>query len=189
MEFTTRRVPLASISPAEALRVGELIARVWPKVGRDAEFRAQQLIGVGQVYQGPADWAPCSVIVSGGTEVVGHAMTEVRSLGTTMGDLPALALSKVCAAPELRGAGIGLIAVRAAFEPVDAGRLAFALFQTSSAVRPFYEKLGACVMDQVVINSLAADPEASPFWDEVVMRYPSHGDWPPGVIDLRGPGY
>ena len=56
-------------------------------------------------------------------------------------------------------------------------------------MRPFYEKLGASTIDNPIINSLADDRHASPFWDRVIMRYPSTGTWPEGEIDLRGPGY
>jgi len=60
---------------------------------------------------------------------------------------------------------------------------------SNERVRPFYEKLGAVVVDNRIVNSLADNPAANPFWDEVVMRYPAGGDWPSGAIDLRGPGY
>ena len=40
-----------------------------------------------------------------------------------------------------------------------------------------------------IVNSLGDDLHESPFWDRVIMRYPTDRDWPPGEIDLRGPGY
>jgi len=56
-------------------------------------------------------------------------------------------------------------------------------------VRPFYEKLGACLVTNRIFNSLGNDPEKNPFWDEIAMRYPAAKHWPAGQIDLRGPGY
>lgn len=56
-------------------------------------------------------------------------------------------------------------------------------------MRPFYEKLGACLATNRIVNSLGDDPQASPFWDEIILRYPKDRQWPEGEIDLRGPGY
>jgi hypothetical protein len=89
----------------------------------------------------------------------------------------------------MRGRGLGELVVRAAFALVDEGQFEFALFQTNRRTQPFYEKFGAAPVTNPVINSLAAEPTANPFWDEVVMRYPADGNWPAGTIDLRGPGY
>ena len=51
------------------------------------------------------------------------------------------------------------------------------------------ERLGARVVTNRFVNSLAADPGARPFWDPVTMVYPRSFDWPEGTIDLQGPGY
>ena len=79
--------------------------------------------------------------------------------------------------------------VLAVFDLVDRRIFPYSLFQTSPEVRPFYEKLGAAVIENPIINSFSEDLHASPFWDRVVMRYPKTGDWPDGEIDIRGPGY
>jgi hypothetical protein len=79
--------------------------------------------------------------------------------------------------------------VRAIFDLVDHGPFEHSLFQTSHQVRPFYEKLGAGLVTNPIVDSLAADPSVNPFWDEVVMRYPAVKHWPEGEIDLRGPGF
>ena len=71
------------------------------------------------------------------------------------------------------------------------------LFQTTPAVRRFHEKLGACVVENRIVNSFAArwgqrrgpDFAERPFRDGVVMRYPKSAHWPEGEIDLLGPGY
>jgi hypothetical protein len=85
---------------------------------------------------------------------------------------------------------LGQAVVRATFDLVDHGPYPHSLYQTSVLVRPFYEKLGAGVVTNRIVNSLdAEDPTKSPFWDVVVMRYPAAKHWPTGDIDLRGPGY
>ena len=72
---------------------------------------------------------------------------------------------------------------------IERGIFPFSLFQTSHKVRPFYEKLGATLVTNRIVDSLGDDPMASPFWDEVALRYPKDRPWPEGEIDLRGPGY
>ncbi len=189
MSFTVETIPLRSISEAKALEIGELLARVWQKPEKDARFRADQLLDAGRFADPAALVPPTSCVVYDGPRVVGHAMIQQRNVRIGGAPFAVVALSKVCSDPERRGQGIGPAAARAAFAPIDAGVISFALFQTSHAVRPFYERLGACLVEQRIYNSLAEDPAARPFWDEVVMRYPSTGDWPAGEIDLMGPGY
>jgi hypothetical protein len=103
--------------------------------------------------------------------------------------LTILALARVCTDPAVRGRKLGDAVVRATLRLVDNGAFPFSLFQTSEEVRPFYERLGAVVIDNRFINSLAEDSTADPFWAPVRMRYPSTGEWPTGEIDLRGPGW
>jgi GNAT superfamily N-acetyltransferase len=100
-----------------------------------------------------------------------------------------LGLAGVFSVPEARGKGLGRTVVRAAFELVDRGDFPYCLFQTSKAVRGFYESLGACAVSNRITNGLTEQPDVCPFWDDVIMRYPSQGDWPEGTIDLCGPGY
>ena len=78
--------------------------------------------------------------------------------------------------------------MRAAFHTVDEGSFPVSLFQTSFGVQAFYEKIGACLVSNPVVNSLGDTP-GNPFWDDVAMRYPASAEWPEGTIDLRGPGY
>ncbi len=189
LSLAIETIPLASITQAQALEIGQLLARVWPKPGKDAPFRAQQLLDAGRRLDDGLLVPPRSCVVLDGSKVVGHAMIEQRTVATTAGPLDLLALSKVCSDPDRRGEGIGPMVVHAAFAPVDLGLLPFSLFQTSVAVRPFYERLGACLVEQPITNSHAADPTACPFWDDFVMRYPAPGAWPTGPIDLLGPGY
>jgi ribosomal protein S18 acetylase RimI-like enzyme len=121
--------------------------------------------------------------------VLAKAQTFRRAIATAAGPMTVLALSAVCTAPEARGRGLGSAVVRAAFGRVGSGELPACLFQTSRRNRKFYEALGAGLVDNRIVNGLAPDPQASPFWDEIVMGYPAGTIWPAGAIDLRGPGY
>ena len=173
----------------QARAIGELLAKVWPKPNFTAEDRAQQQIAFGRGYSGPPEHAPRSFVVLEEEQVLAHALIFGRTVRSAAGELTIAALARVCSNPDQRGRGLGEAVVRAAFGPVDSGEFPFSLFQTSHRVRPFYEKIGAVLATNPVINSLAEGPKANPFWDEIVMRYPAHGDWPAGTIDLRGPGY
>jgi predicted N-acetyltransferase YhbS len=133
-------------------------------------------------------WPRSLVIVEEG-RVVAHAALLPRTVGTDHRDLYIGGLARVCTDAAMRGRGLGEQVVRAAFGLVDAGEFDYAVFQTNRSVQGFYEKLGAVLVDNRIINSLAAEPTASPFWDEIVMRYPGDDRWPSGTIDLRGPGY
>jgi predicted N-acetyltransferase YhbS len=173
----------------QALAIGELLVQVWPKPNVTAEDRAQQQLGFGRGFEGPDSQAPRSFVVRQDGRVVGHACIFARTIRTMAGEATIAALARVCSDPNLRGHGLGEAVVRAAFGPVDAGDFPFSYFQTSHKVRPFYERIGAVLAENPVINSLASGPKANPFWDEITMRYPGQGDWPTGTIDLRGPGY
>jgi predicted N-acetyltransferase YhbS len=173
----------------QARAIGALLAKVWPKPNVTAEDRAQQQIAFGRNYVGPDVHAPRSYVVRDGEKVVGHSLIFGRTIRTEAGEPTIAALARVCSDPDLRGHGLGEAVVRAAFGPVDRGEFPFSFFQTSHRVRPFYEKIGAVLATNPVINSLADGPKTNPFWDEIVMRYPGRGDWPAGTIDLRGPGY
>ncbi len=176
-------------SDADARAIGELLATVWPNPEKPAEVRTQNLLKLGQDYTGSDAQAPRSFVIREAGKVIAHAAIIPRTIGTTLGEMTIAALARVCADPQQRGRGLGQKIAQAAFEPIDAGAFPFSLFQTSPEVCPFYEKLGACVVENSIINSLADDAHRSPFWDKVIMRYPSGGLWPEGEIDLRGPGY
>jgi len=92
-------------------------------------------------------------------------------------------------APEHQDRKLGRAIVEAALALVDQGVFRYALFQTTTPVRPFYEKLGSCEVDNPLVNSLADEPDKSPFWLDEIMRYPSTPGWPEGQIDMRGPAY
>lgn len=176
-------------TPEQARAIGELINLVWPKPDMTAEVRAEQEVAFGKQYLGESGPAPRAIVVLDGQRVVAHASIFPRVIETSEGEMLVGGLACVCTDPAMRGHGLGEQVVREAFRLVDAGQFDAALFQTKQSVQPFYEKLGAARVDNRIVNSLGEDPEANPFWDEVVMRYPSAASWPAGTIDLRGPGY
>jgi predicted N-acetyltransferase YhbS len=178
-----------SFTPAQAGLIGELINEVWPKPKLNADDRAAQLLTIGRHYHGPAAQAPRSLVILDASRVVAHAMMLSRRIDTSAGELVIGGLARVCTRPALRGRGLGEQVTRAAFGLVDAGVFPFALFQASSRVHAFYEKLGAVKVENRIVNSLADDPTANAFWDDFVMRYPNDRHWPEGTIDLLGPGF
>ncbi|QDT69720.1 Acetyltransferase (GNAT) family protein [Planctomycetes bacterium MalM25] len=190
MPLPVRPHRLTEIREDEALAIGRMLAMVWPKPDRGAVERAEQIKRYGVEYSGPIDLAPISYVVWEGEEAAAHALTFERTVATPTGEIPVMALAMVAADPACRGKGYGAAVAQAAFERVDAGDFPFALFQTSHAVQPFYERLGCRLVENRIVNSLSeSDPAANPFWDDIVMRYPGGGEWPEGDIDLRGRGY
>jgi predicted N-acetyltransferase YhbS len=178
-----------TLTPAQARAIGQFVYEVWPRPNVTVEDRVQQLLSVADGYRGSERQAPKSFVIRDGDRVLAHSQIYARAVRTTDVELVIGALARVGTVPEQRGKGLGETIARAALGAVDRGDFPFALFQTSNRVRPFYEKLGAVAVQNPLINSLAEGPKGNPFWDEVVMRYPAHGAWPAGTIDLRGPGY
>jgi GNAT superfamily N-acetyltransferase len=182
------RLEPARLTPAEARAVAELSLLTWPKAGQTVEQYAADLLhrqAAGQYARERQLWW----VVREGERFLAKAGTFAREIGTSRGRMTILALAGVCTRAEARGRGLGSAVVRAAFSRVDTGELAFSLFQTSRKNQPFYERLGAVLVENRIVNSLADNPQANPFWDEIAMRYPAQGDWPTGPIDLLGPGY
>ncbi len=178
-----------TIGEDDARAIAELLVAIWPKPGRTVETFAGELLAQWKDAHGPEEEHPRSFLIREGGRVIAHSSGYPRTIGTSRGDMTVLALARVCTDPSVRGKRLGEAVVRAAFELVDHGPFPFALFQTSTDVRPYYERLGAVAVNNRFINSLAADPTINPFWAEVPMRYPATADWPAGEIDLRGPGW
>ncbi len=183
------RLDLRLLSAEDALAIGRLIVKVWPKPGKDERFRQRQMISIGQDYCGPEQRVPLSFVVREKENVIAHAAVIPRNIVTSQGELTIAGLCKVCSDPKLRGQGLGELVVRKVFDMVDADDFRFSLFQTTPLVSPFYERLGACAVENHFVNSFASNLRECPFWDEVIMRYPSDREWPSGEIDLCGPGY
>jgi predicted N-acetyltransferase YhbS len=178
-----------TLTAADARAIGELLAAVWSNPEKPVAFRTRQLLDMGQGYHGTDRQAPRSFVIREAGRVIAHAAIIPRTIGTAAGELTIAGLARVCTDPDQRGRALGRLITEAAFGVVDTGAFGNSLFQTTRAVRPFYEKLGCCLVDNPIVNSLGEDPRASPFWGDAVMRYPTGDDWPHGEIDLRGPGY
>jgi len=178
-----------TLTPAQATDIAELLVRVWPNSTKKLADREEQMLAMGRDYTGPDTQAPKSFLLRENGKIIAHSAFLPRTIGTTTGDLVIAGLTRVCTDPNQRGRGLGDIVVKAVFDLVDDGTFPFSLFQTTLEVRPFYEKLGATIIENPIINSLEKQSHVSPFWDKEIMRYPGTGGWPDGVIDLRGPGY
>jgi GNAT superfamily N-acetyltransferase len=176
------------MSETDARAVAELLYAVWPKPGRTVQTLTADMLHP-PPYQGPEAQHPRSFVVREGSRVIAHASAVPRTIVTSAGEMTVMALARVCTDPAARGRKLGQAVTRAALELVDNGTFPFALFQTTEGVRSFYERLGAVQAHNRFVNSLGADPTASPFWDRVIMRYPSGPGWPEEEIDVRGPGW
>jgi GNAT superfamily N-acetyltransferase len=177
------------LTPEQARGIGDLVHQTWPKPGMTASDRAERTIQLGREFIGAPGPPPRSIVAMEEGRVVAHAWIFPRVIGTERGDILIGALAQVCTDSAMRGRGLGEAVVRAAFALIDAGEFEYSLFQTTPSVEPFYVKLGCVLAENQIINTLAEDPAANPFWHPVVMRYPAGGGWPAETIDLRGPGY
>lgn len=120
---------------------------------------------------------------------LGNAGAITRVIGTANGPRTVVGLLDVATRPETRGQGLGVKLVRAAWSAVDAGQYPACLLKTSGA-RTFYEKIGARVIDNPLVNTTAdGEPDRQPFGDSFAMIYPAEADWPDGEIDLQGPAF
>lgn len=180
---------IRNLTEAQATDIAKLLVRVWPKSAKTLAIRREQMLAMGCDYAGADVQAPRSFFVREHGEIIAHSAILPRTIGTAAGDLVIAGLTRVATGPEQRGRGLGNVVVQAAFEFIDNGTFPFSLFQTTVEVCPFYEKFGAIIIKNPIINSLEGEDHGSPFWDKVIMRYPSSGSWPEGEIDLRGPGY
>ncbi|MEN0111361.1 MAG: GNAT family N-acetyltransferase [Planctomycetota bacterium] len=181
---------LTEIRPDEALAAGTLIHRVWPRPDRGPVERAEQLTSLGATYDGSEERGPESALVFDADRVIAHALSFARTVQTTDGPVTVLALAMVASDPDYRGQGLGDAVVRAAFERVDSGAFPLCLYQTSFPVERFYQRFGACRVENRILNSQhGEDQDTNPFWDDLVMRYPATAPWPGGDVDLCGPGY
>ncbi len=159
-----------SYDEATARAIADLLCRVWPKPGRTIETRVEKMRTDWAAYRGPEPQRPRSIFIRDGQRVVAHSGVDVRTIGTSAGDVTVLALARVCTDPADRGRNLGVAVVRETFGLVDDGVFRWSLFQTTHRVRPFYEKLGACLVTNRIVNLRGEDPAKNPFWDEIVMR-------------------
>jgi len=179
---------MASVTFGEVREVYALMHEIWPKPGADANKSADAAMQRqvrGEYVPGQQLWC----VVRQGDRVMASAGTFPRRITVGTQAMTVLALAGVCTRPEARQRGLGAAVVKASFARVDSGAFAFLLFQTSWRNEPWYRGLGAARIDNRCVNSLAQDPQANPWWDEIVMAYPAARAFPAGTIDLLGPGY
>ncbi|MEM9418286.1 MAG: GNAT family N-acetyltransferase [Planctomycetota bacterium] len=170
----------------------------FPKPGRtiDGVIEKKRPVWMGTdeagVVPGPlvSDTPPVRFVIRGeGGALVANAAILTRTISTAQGELTVSGLLDVATSPSVRGQGLGVKVVQAAWASVDDGTHPLCVFETGEA-RPFYEKLGARVVDNTIIDSThPTSPRNNPFEDAWVMVYPAEAAWPEGEIDLRGPGY
>lgn len=183
--MTVESLDWQSLSPADALGVGEVLFSTWPP--KDQPNARPQPARNFSGYTGPANRRPRLFVTRENGRIVSHASIFAREIAIGSRRYWAAALGGVCTYPHLRKHGYARTAVLAAFALVDRGDFDLSLFQ--SPVPAFYEKLGCRCIPNRIVNSAGADPAACPFWDPYVMVYPKALALPPDPIDLRGPGY
>jgi predicted N-acetyltransferase YhbS len=183
--FEVQEHGAAALSEPEIEALGRLAERAFgEKPGRD---RTQQLRDQLEATAMSARQQPAVFVIREGEAPIAAARTFGREVQTPSGPLTVMALAGVCSDPAQRGRGLGQTIVRAAWQRVDRGDFSFSLFQTSEALKAFYERLGAVAVDNAFTDSLARDPNIWPWSEPVVMRYPAGPGWPAGTIDLQGP--
>jgi predicted GNAT family N-acyltransferase len=187
--FHIETIDRRRISERDARAIAKLVVSIWPKPDRTVDSFTANLLTQWKDYKGSEEQHPRSFMIREAGRLIAHASIDPRTISTANGNMTILALARVCTDPSARGRKLGDAVVRKSFELADDGSFPFALFQTTPDVKPFYERLGATVVHNKFINSLAKDPGADPFWAEVRMRYPATGNWPTGEIDVRGPGW
>ena len=181
----------AHLTPADALAIAELSLLVWPsKTGLTPAQRAAEIIASRDAGHHAARRQLWHLVrdPAAPTRLLAKAESFLRTIATPRGPLTILALAGVCTPPDARNRGLGRLVVQSAFARISPDT-PFSLFQTTPNRIPFYTRLGAAVATNPVINSLAENPAANPFWDPILFRYPATGPWPEGTLDLQGPGY
>ncbi len=186
-DWQVERLDRTNLPPEDAERLARLLVHVWPE-RKDLETRRREHSAPVPAGPNPRQ-QPCVFVIRAEGEIVAEARAFPRTVRTPEGERVVLALAGVACHADYRGRGLGRRVVQAALSLVDDGDYDLALFQTSHEVCPFYEKLGARTVDNRFANSRADDPDARPWWDDVVMIYPAGGHWIEGTVDLLGPAW
>ncbi len=179
----THTYPAADVSDADWLAIATLYAATWENDATD-DFAAKVEYLKKHAAETPAMQY---VLTLEDDQLLAAGNSFAREI--TVGDVhyTALAMAGVAVAQPLRGNGLGKQVVGELLGRVDNGEYPFAIFQTD--VPGFYKKLNCRVLDNRIVNSLADDPGARPFWSSHAICYPAATPLPGGTIDLLGPGY
>jgi GNAT superfamily N-acetyltransferase len=178
------------ISEEDFRQLASLFCTVFPDPARDPAAFAQSMQRTWSGYSGPAELRGRRFVARDHGRIVANANLFPRQVVTSRGPEMIAAICAVMTHPQVRGMGFGKAVVRAAFDRVRAGEFSFALFQTATDARGFYEKLGCRTVANPVVNSRDEEnPRANPFWERWVMCYLPVGELPEGEIDLLGRGF
>ena len=173
------------LAPEDALQCALLLHAVWPADA--APGAAPAPLADLPAFGGLPSQHPERHIARTADGAIGaHALTFARNISVGGARETIMALAGVAVRSDLRGRGWGRLVAEAAFARVKSGAFAWSLFQTKKP--GFYAKLGCREIGNLVVNSLAANPRDSAFWDDYAIVYPAAAS-PEGVIDLLGPGY
>lgn len=191
--FSVQRLNPVTLSEADARSAAGLNQLVWPKDDFSLETATAKLLSRRETdFTDPRNAWFVVRDTADSARIIAKAETFARRVVPAEGDpLVILALAGVCVHPDLRGRGLGKAVVQAAFTRVDAGEFLFCLFQTAAHNERFYAPMGCVVVENRFVNGTADDPDARPWWDDLVMIYPGvrAGEWPGGLIDLCGEAY
>ncbi len=175
------------LSEAEARQIVALTSQSFPSSPITLEERLQ-LILESSTSTDAEQRESKRFVVWENDSAIAHARIFGRQIFVGDQPLNILALASVCTHEKMRGRGFGKLVVKKSFEPVDQGDYRFSLFQTG--VPQFYEKLNCRLIENKIVNRKNVnDPEGYPFVDQYVMIYPSHHEWPEGVVDINGNPY
>jgi len=172
-----------------ALQIATLNYEAWPNETNPIDVRAKNILKIGEKVLPEKEKWNGYIILKDNNNLVGIAYIFPREILTQTGKVTILALASVTTKKELRGKGYGKKVVKKAFSIVDKDIFPHCFFQTTPQVQPFYEKLGAKVATNKIINSKSDNPEKNPFWDPIAMHYSPNHPWFEGTIDLLGPGW
>lgn len=186
-EVTIEHLRAGTVSREDNLKIARLHLASFPAKGRTVESYAEKLEAAWGLNATQREKDGLTHVIRDGEAIIAKAVSFGRVVGTQAGDLTVLALANVATADSHRGQGLGRAVVTAAFERVRVGGYPVCLFQAAERVREFYERLGACVVSNRIIDSSHGGEPA--FEEEHAMRYPADVAWPEGEIDLRGPGW
>ena len=128
------------------------------------------------------------VLIYDGDVLIAQAEQFPRSIKSGESVIEILALAGVAVHPNHRRKGLGSRVLNPIFARVGSGDYAFCLFQTP--IPDFYTQLGCVEVEDTFYDGHETDGrEASIWWEQHVMIYPSNKPWLKGPIDLNGPAY
>lgn len=188
-EVERRTADAVDLDRPLAAAINSRMLQAWPHLREQPEGKIDFLLNRWTGYHGPDAQRPQYHLVFQDHELIALAHSFARTIRAEDRPIPVLGLANVCVANRAKGRGYGRLVVEAAFDRVARDGFQFCVFQTTPAVEPFYERLGAVRVANRFYNSLGANSSANPFWEPLAMRYPAEGAWPDGPIDLLGPGY